>query len=272
MNKRNYALIENFLVDFLRRSIAKTGLQNAILGISGGIDSAVVAALAKKALGDNFLGAMIPTNSSSQSSLKDAKKLCETFEISYELINIGDLIDKYFEKDTQNKLRIGNFAARLRMAVLYDYSAKHNALVLGTSNKSELMLGYGTIYGDLAYAINPLSELYKTEIFEFATYLKIPISIIQKPPSADLWEGQSDEEELGFSYAQIDPLLHDISENSLNETSLKKKYDHNLVDMVLNRTKKNAFKHKPPIYAKFDDSLSEFDFLFPRNLTKKENI
>lgn len=272
MSKRNYILVENFLVDFLRRSVAKTGLKNAILGISGGIDSAVVAVLAKKALGDNFLGVMIPTNSSSHSSIKDAKILCEKFEISHKLINIGDLIDKYFEKNNQDKLRIGNFTARLRMAVLYDYSAQHNALVLGTSNKSELMLGYGTIYGDLAYAINPLSELYKTEIFELATHLDIPSQIIQKPPSADLWEGQSDEQELGFSYAQIDPLLHDISENSLDELSLEKKYDQSLVQMVLSRTKRNAFKHKPPICAKFDDSLNEFNFLFSRKLTKKETI
>lgn len=269
VNKRDYVLIENFLVNFLKTSIAKTGLKNSILGISGGIDSAVVAVLAKKALGDNFFGAMIPTNSSSQSSLKDAKLLCETFDISHKFINIGDLIDSYFQKDTENKLRIGNFAARVRMAVLYDYSAQYNALVLGTSNKSELMLGYGTIYGDLAYAINPISELYKTEIFEFARYLEIPEPIIKKPPSADLWEGQSDEQELGFSYKEIDPVLHDISENLLDEHKLKKKYNINLVDMILDRIKRNSFKHKTPITTKFDANLNQFDFLFPRNFAKR---
>lgn len=268
VNKRDYVLIENFLVNFLRTSISKTTLQNAILGISGGIDSAIVAVLAKKALGDNFFGIMIPTNSSSQSSLKDAKILCEAFEISHKFVNIGDLVDTYFQTN-KDKFRVGNFAARLRMAVLYDYSAQYNALVLGTSNKSELMLGYGTIYGDLAYAINPISELYKTEIFEFARYLKIPEPIIKKPPSADLWEGQSDEQELGFSYKEIDPVLHDISENSLDENSLKAKYDINLVDMILSRMKKNAFKHKAPLTAKFDTSLNKFDFLFPRNFAKR---
>lgn len=249
MNK--YEKLEKFLIHFLQDEVRKAGFSKAILGISGGVDSAVVAVLAKKVFGDNFLGLILPSSTSSAASFADASALCEKFNITVEKIFIGSLVDAYFhDKKDASKLRIGNFAARMRMSVLYDISARENALVLGTGNKSEILLGYGTIFGDLACAINPIGELYKSEIFEFADYLGVPNSILTKAPSADLWEGQSDEEEFGFSYAQIDKLLYaHIEEHLDKEALIASGFEKTLIDMVLERIEKNRFKGKLPTIA-----------------------
>jgi len=247
---KKYEAIETFLIDFLRKEVYKAGFSKVVLGISGGIDSAVVAILAQKAFGSHFLALFLPATTSSKTNLEHAKHLCDTFEIRHELIPIGGLVDGYFTPEKEaSKLRIGNFAARMRMAVLYDISARENALVLGTGNKSEILLGYGTLYGDLACAINPIGELYKTEIFEFAAQLGVPSSILTKAPSADLWEGQSDEGEFGFTYAQIDKVLHAYSEEKMDKASLLKTFDHALVEMVLERIKANTFKGTLPTIA-----------------------
>jgi len=247
---KKYKALETFLIDFLRNEVSKTGFSKALLGISGGVDSAVVAILAQKAFGKDFLALFLPATTSSKTNLDDAKHLCDTFGIRHELIPIGGLVDGYFTPEKEaSKLRIGNFAARMRMSVLYDISAREKALVLGTGNKSEILLGYGTLYGDLACAINPIGELYKTEIFEFAAHLGVPSSILTKAPSADLWEGQSDEGEFGFTYAQIDKVLHAYSDEQMDKASLLKTFDHALVEMVLERIKANTFKGTLPIIA-----------------------
>ncbi len=260
---KKWELIEKFLIKFIYEEITKTGLKKGICGLSGGIDSAVVAVLAKKALGDNFKVFLLPSQFSSESSIKDAKKVCQKFDIDYEIISIAPLLEAYNLKD---KIRLGNFSARMRMAILYDKSAELNALVIGTSNKSELMLGYGTLFGDLASALNPIGDLYKTEIFEFAKFLQIPRSIIQKPPSADLWQGQNDEKELGFSYAQIDPVLIDFVDNRATKQELLEKYDKNLVEFVLKKIYQNQFKRKPPIIAKLKNRTIGHDFLYERDI------
>ncbi|MDD3344262.1 MAG: NAD+ synthase [Sulfurospirillaceae bacterium] len=246
-----YEKIEKFLISFLQKEVHKAGLSKAIMGISGGIDSAVVAILAQKAFGESsFLGLFLPATTSSPNSLNDAQTLCQKFNIKTEKAPIGELVDTYFKDKEATKLRIGNFSARMRMATLYDISARENALVLGTSNKSEILLGYGTIFGDIACAINPIGELYKTEIFEFATYLGVPESILTKAPSADLWEGQSDEEEFGFSYAQIDKVLMAHIENHLSKEELiTAGFDQHLVEMVLQRITANRFKSELPTIA-----------------------
>ena len=260
---KKWELIEKFLIKFIYEEITKTGLKKGICGLSGGIDSAVVAVLAKKALGDNFKVFLLPSQFSSEYSIKDAKKVCQKFDIDYEIISIAPLLEAYNLKD---KIRLGNFSARMRMAILYDKSAELNALVIGTSNKSELMLGYGTLFGDLASALNPIGDLYKTEIFEFAKFLQIPRSIIQKPPSADLWQGQNDEKELGFSYAQIDPVLIDFVDNRATKQELLEKYDKNLVEFVLKKIYQNQFKRKPPIIAKLKNRTVGHDFLYERDI------
>ncbi len=248
---KNFPNLENYLLNFLKEQVYNSGYQNVILGLSGGLDSAVVAVLLKKVFGKNLKAIMMPSTSSSKSSLKDAKKLCKKFDIEYEIHPIGNLVEQNFKNKKASNLRIGNFAARMRMATLYDLSAKYQALVIGTSNKSELMLGYGTIYGDLACAINPIGNIYKSDLFKFAKYLKVNKSIIKKPPSADLWEGQKDEDEFGFTYKQIDKVLYDFVDKKMNKKDLiKKGHKEKLVDFVLSRFEKNKFKRQLPIVAK----------------------
>ena len=245
-----YKSIETLLIRFMQEEVQKAGLSKAVVGISGGIDSAVVSILAQKAFGTSFLGLMLPSSTSHASSYNDAQTLCEKFNIKSEKIFIGDLIDGYFKDKDASKLRIGNFGARMRMSVLYDISARENALVIGTSNKSELLLGYGTIFGDIACAINPIGELYKTEIFEFASFLGVPESILTKAPSADLWEGQSDEDEFGFTYAQIDKVLYaHIEKNFSKEELISAGFEPQLVEMTIERIEQNRFKGKLPTIA-----------------------
>jgi NAD+ synthase len=258
-----WKLIEEYLVRFIKEEITKTGLKRGICGLSGGIDSAVVAVLAKKALGDNFKAFMLPSQFSSPSSIEDAKKLCEKFDIDYEIISIAPLLNAY---PIDDKVRFGNFSARMRMAILYDKSAELSALVIGTSNKSELLLGYGTLFGDLASALNPIGDLYKSEIFEFARYLGVNEEIINKPPSADLWEGQSDEKELGYTYEELDKVLRDFVDERATKDELLRKYDKDLVEFVLRKVYFNQFKRKMPIIAKLKSRTITHDFLYERDI------
>ncbi len=263
---KNYKLIEEYLINFLRNEVLKTGLKKCVLGLSGGIDSAVVAVLCKKAFGSDMLALMLPSQFSSSASVEDAKALCEKFDIPNATVSIAPLISGYFENHDQ-KLRVGNFSARMRMAVLYDYSASMGALVIGTSNKSELMLGYGTIHGDLASAINPIGDLYKSEIFEFAAYLGINESIIKKPPSADLYEGQSDEAELGYSYKELDEVLRLlIEERYSKEELLARGFKEELVKFVYTKVFANQFKRVGTVIAKLTSRSIGHDFLYPRDI------
>jgi NAD+ synthase len=165
-------------------------------------------------------------------------------------------------------LRVGNLSARLRMVTLFDISAREGALVLGTSNKSELMLGYGTLYGDLASALNPIGDLYKTEVFELARYLGVPDAIIDKPPSADLWAGQSDELEIGYPYADLDRVLKRyVEERHTREEMITDGENPELVDMIVMRIYKNQFKRKMPVIAKLTSRTVNQDFNYPRDIT-----
>jgi len=250
----NWENIKAQMITFLQNEVSKIGLNNVVVGISGGLDSAIVSTLCKEAFGENFHGILMPSHLSSDSSIQDAKELCEKFNISHEIVEIAPMVQGYFNsvKDA-TPLRIGNFSARMRMSVLYDISARENAIVVGTSNKSEILLGYGTLFGDTACAINPIAQLYKSDAFEFAKYLGIPDSIINKKPSADLWEGQSDEEELGYSYKTMDDVLKQlIDENKTKDDLLKQGVDEELIDMVEYRVKANAFKSKPAIIAQIN--------------------
>jgi len=250
----NWENIKAQMITFLQNEVSKIGLNNVVVGISGGLDSAIVSTLCKEAFGENFHGILMPSHLSSDSSIQDAKELCEKFNISHEIVEIAPMVQGYFNsvKDA-TPLRIGNFSARMRMSVLYDISARENAIVVGTSNKSEILLGYGTLFGDTACAINPIAQLYKSDAFEFAKYLGIPDSIINKKPSADLWEGQSDEEELGYSYKTMDDVLKQlIDENKTKDELLNQGVDENLIDMLEYRVKANAFKSKPAIIAQIN--------------------
>jgi NAD+ synthase len=243
--------IKQQMLKFLKEEVAKTNLKKVLVGISGGLDSAIVAVLCKEVFKENMHGLFMPSKYSSKSSVEDAKELCEKFDITYEEVDITPMIEGYFNniKD-KSPLRIGNFSARMRMSVLYDISARDNCLVVGTSNKSELLLGYGTIFGDIACAINPLGEFYKSDEFAFAKYLGITDAIINKKPSADLWQGQSDEDDLGYSYAIMDNVLKQLIDHNISKQELiNNGVDEKLISMLEYRIKSNAFKGRLPIIA-----------------------
>ncbi|ANV98739.1 NAD(+) synthase [Helicobacter enhydrae] len=250
---QSHKQIINAMIRFLKTQTKKRGFSRVVYGLSGGLDSAIVGRLSQMAFGKNATALLMPTSLSSKENLQDARDFTNHFDIPHHIISLSDyepILQKY---PKMSKERFGNLCARLRMMILYDYSAQEHALVVGTSNKTERILGYGTIYGDLAYAINPIGNFYKTELFELAHHLEIPHSIIHKKPSADLFEGQTDEEDLGFSYQEIDHLLQKIEERKLNlyKTDvifdmIRGEFSQSLLSSVLTRISKNSFKNKGP--------------------------
>ncbi|ELK6816414.1 TPA_asm: NAD(+) synthetase [Campylobacter jejuni] len=232
------------MCDFIQEKVKNSQSQGVVLGLSGGIDSALVATLCKRALKENVFALLMPTQISNKANLEDALRLCADLNLEYKIIEIQSILDAFIKQSENTTLvSLGNFAARIRMSLLYDYSALKNSLVIGTSNKSELLLGYGTIYGDLACAFNPIGSLYKSEIYALAKYLNLHENFIKKAPSADLWENQSDETDLGFSYAKIDEGLKALE---TNDEKLLRTLDPSLIAMLKNRMQKNAFKGKMP--------------------------
>ena len=255
MNKLDLNLkeVHNELVEFLRENFKKAGFSKAVLGLSGGIDSALVAYLLRDALGkENVLAIMMPYKSSNPDSLNHAKLVVEDLKINAKTIEITDMIDAYFknEKDASS-LRMGNKMARERMSILFDYSSKENALVVGTSNKTEIYLGYSTQFGDSACALNPIGDLYKTNIWDLSRYLKIPNELIEKKPSADLWEGQTDEQEMGLTYKEADQVLYRmLEENKTVEEVLGEGFNKDLVDNIVRRMNRSEYKRRMPLIAK----------------------
>ena len=255
MNKLNLNLkeVHNELVEFLRENFKKAGFSKAVLGLSGGIDSALVAYLLRDALGkENVLAIMMPYKSSNPDSLNHAKLVVEDLKINSKTIEITDMIDAYFKNEKEaTSLRMGNKMARERMSILFDYSSKENALVVGTSNKTEIYLGYSTQFGDSACALNPIGDLYKTNIWDLSRYLKIPNELIEKKPSADLWEGQTDEQEMGLTYKEADQVLYRmLEENKTVEEVLAEGFNKNLVDNIVRRMNRSEYKRRMPLIAK----------------------
>ncbi len=254
--KLDFAELEKKLTSFLVSEIGKTGLKKAVVGLSGGLDSALVASLAARALGkENVTGILMPYKTSSAKSIEDALKVVENTGINSLKIEISAVVDTFAANNMTNtdfsrKGRLGNIMARTRMITLFDFSAANGAIVLGTGNKSEIELGYFTMFGDGASAINPIGSLYKTDIFEFARYLGLPSSVIEKAPSADLFEGQTDEGEIGYSYIQMDPVIHAISDLGMSEEDIiREGFDEKLVRFVKTRINSMKYKRKVPIIA-----------------------
>lgn len=255
MNKLDLNLkdVHNELVKFLRENFKKAGFSKAVLGLSGGIDSALVAYLLRDALGkENVLAIMMPYKSSNPDSLNHAKLVVEDLKINAKSIEITDMIDAYFKNEEEaSSLRMGNKMARERMSILFDYSSKENALVVGTSNKTEIYLGYSTQFGDSACALNPIGDLYKTNIWDLSRYLKIPNELIEKKPSADLWEGQTDEQEMGLTYKEADQVLYRmLEENKTVKEILAEGFSKDLVDNILKRMNRSEYKRRMPLIAK----------------------
>ncbi|MGI5818826.1 MAG: NAD+ synthase, partial [Armatimonadota bacterium] len=200
---------------FIRERMAAARRDAAVIGLSGGIDSAVSAFLTARALGaDRVTALMLPYHTSSGQSLSDALLVREALGIAHEVIEITPMVDAYFDRyPDADRLRRANMMARQRMAVLYDQSERLDALVVGTGNLTEALLGYTTLWGDMACAFNPLGDLYKTQVRRLAEYLGVPGPVRTKPPTADLWQGQTDEDELGFSYEQADLILACLTED-----------------------------------------------------------
>ncbi len=263
-----YAQIAEYLERFLDNEVKKTGITKVVLGLSGGLDSAVVAVLAHKVFQNDLLCVKMPSHYSSQSSLDDADALCRDFNLTSITASIEPMLKAYEAMHPElDNLRKGNFSSRMRMATLFDISARENALVLGTSNKSELMLGYGTLYGDLASAVNPIGDLYKSEVFELARYLGVTPSIISKPPSADLWDGQSDEADLGYTYKELDYAMQLYVEERLTRDEIVSRgVEAKMVDMIIERIFRNHFKRKMPVIAKLTSRTINHDFNYPRDI------
>lgn len=254
--KENFLLdlkyTEEILVNFLREEVYKVGFNKVILGLSGGIDSALVAFLAVKAFGkENVNVVMMPYKTSSKESLLHAQLVIDALGINSKKVEITDMIEPYFEKNLDmTSLRKGNMMARIRMNVLFDNSAKEKALVLGTSNKTEILLGYSTQFGDSAAAINPIGDLYKEQVWALSEYLGVPKEIIDKKPSADLWEGQTDEEELGFSYKLADEILYNLVELGMKKNEIiSLGYKEEIIDAIIKKIKMNHYKRKLPVIA-----------------------
>ncbi len=267
----NTRLLRKILVGFIREEVRKVGLDQAVLGLSGGIDSALVATLAAEALGpENVHAVIMPYRSSNPESESHARLLAGELGIDFKVINITAMVDAYFElfPDADN-MRRGNKMARERMTILYDHSAVFNALVLGTSNKTELLLGYGTLYGDMASALNPIGDMYKSQVWQLSEEMGVPRVIIDKKPSADLWAGQTDEQELGFTYREVDELLyHMVDLRYSREELVRHGFAPEFIDLIYAKVKNSHFKRRLPIIAKVSQRTIDRDFRYSRDWGK----
>ena len=264
----NTDVARQILTGFIRSEVTRVGFSHAVVGLSGGIDSALSCALAVEALGaDNVLAVRMPYKASSPDSLAHAELLIEQFEIPSKTIEITDMVEPLFALDPNTtKLRKGNIMARERMIVLYDQSEVFKGLVIGTSNKTEILLGYTTQWGDSASAINPIGDLYKAQVRQLSRAMNIPAPIVDKAPSADLWDGQTDEGELGFTYEQADQLLYLLVDQRYSpQECVEAGFDEKFVDQIIKRIRRNQFKRMQPPIAKLSNRTVGYDFLYLRD-------
>ncbi|BCY17229.1 MAG: NAD+ synthase [Chloroflexi bacterium] len=264
----NITLARQILTGFIKSEITRTGFSKAVIGLSGGIDSALSCYLAAEALGpQNVLAIRMPYKSSSQESLDHAQLVIDDLGVQSLTIPITPMVQPYLDANPGiSSFRAGNIMARQRMIVLYDHSADFNGLVVGTSNKTEILLGYSTLFGDSACALNPIGDLYKTQIRQLSRAIGVPDVIVSKPPTADLWLGQTDEGELGFTYADVDPLLYLlVDERFTPQECVDAGFEESFVNKVVDRIRRNQFKRILPPVAKLSHRTIGYDFLYLRD-------
>jgi NAD+ synthase len=264
----NTDLATQILVDFLRAEIRRAGFERAVIGLSGGVDSALSCTLAARALGgENVLAVRMPYASSSPDSLEHADIVIRETGVQAMTVPITPMADPYLTQvPSDSTVRRGNVLARLRMIVLYDQSAAFRGLVVGTGNKTEILLGYTTLFGDSACALNPLGDLYKTQVRQLARALGVPEAIVAKPPSADLWLGQTDEAELGFTYELVDRLLILLVDGRYSpEACVEAGFDRAFVEAVVERIRRTQFKRVAAPIAKLSNRTVGYDFLYLRD-------
>lgn len=256
------------LTMFIERELHRTGLRKAIIGLSGGVDSALSTYLTAKAIGaENLHVVMMPYRTSSADSLGHARLIVDDLKLSNEIVEITPMADALFAASPDiDRMRRGNIMARIRMITLYDRSQLLNGLVIGTSNKTESLLGYTTLFGDNASAINPLGDLYKTQVWQLSEFIGMPKAIVSKPPSADLWEGQTDEAEMGLTYHEVDELLfHMIDVREDDEQLIRRGFSQEFVARIRQKIMRTQFKRRPPVIAKLSNRTINVDFRYPRD-------
>jgi NAD+ synthase len=264
----NPDLTRRLLVEFIRAESGKFGFKKLALALSGGIDSAVSAYLGAEAVGpENLHVVMMPYATSSADSLGHAQLIVDDLGLPAEVVEITPMVDPLFARfPDMNATRRGNAMARARMIVIFDQSLAHNALVLGTSNKTEILLGYTTWFGDSAASLQPIGDLYKTQIRVLARAIGVPQPIVDKKPSADLWPGQTDEAELGITYDEVDQVLHLLVDERMDPARV---IDHGFaapfVQDVMRRVRRNQYKRMMPVLAKVGSRTPGIDFRYPRD-------
>ncbi len=261
----NTGLARTILTGFIRSELTRVGFTKAVIGLSGGIDSSLSCYLAAEALGpENVLGIRMPYKTSSQDSLDHAQMVIDHTGIQSLTIPITEMADPLLDDiPTEDNVRRGNVMARMRMIVLYDQSAAFHGLVVGTSNKTEILLGYSTQFGDSAAAINPLGDLYKTQVRQLSREMSVPDVIINKPPTADLWLGQTDEGELGFTYEDADRLLILLVDHRYTpQECVEAGFAEPFVRTVVERIRRYHFKRVMPPIAKLSNRTFGYDFLY----------
>ena len=264
----NTELAREILVGFIKSEVTRVGMSCAIINLSGGLDSALSCVLAVEALGaENVVALRLPYRTSSPDSLAHAQLVIDQFKVRCETIDITEIVDPLIKRDPNiTNIRKGNLMARARMIILYDQSEVFKALPVGTSNKTEILLGYSTMYGDSASAMNPIGDLYKTQVRELSRAMNIPAPIIDKAPSADLWEDQTDEKELGFTYEEVDKLLYLLVDQRYSpQEAVEAGFSEAFVKTVTTRIRRNQFKRMQPPIAKVSNRTVGYDFLYLRD-------
>ena len=264
----NPELARKILTGFIKSEINRAGFSRAVVNLSGGLDSALSCALAAEALGgENVLALRLPYRTSSPESLEHAQLVIEQFKVQSETIAITGMVDALISSDPEmSKTRKGNIMARARMIVLYDKTEAFKGLAVGTGNKTEILLGYTTLWGDSASALNPIGDLYKGQVRQLSRALGIPAVIIDKAPSADLWAGQTDENELGFTYDEVDKLLYLLVDQRYSpDECVEAGFEQVFVEQVVTRIRRNQFKRMLPPIAKVSNRTVGYDFLYLRD-------